>query len=69
MKELIEDMKEQKIVSILVDSEDDLKSAQTLANETGATIYKLQSGLTGSIENNSYLQSMQENLEVLKGIR
>ncbi|MCI9087615.1 MAG: zinc ABC transporter substrate-binding protein [Clostridia bacterium] len=68
MKELIEIMKNENIKSILVDKEDNLKSAQTLANETGATIYELQSGLTGSVENNSYLQIMGENLEVLKGI-
>ncbi len=68
MKELIEMMKAENIKSILVDREDNLKSAQTLANETGATIYKLQSGLTGKIENSSYLQIMRDNLEVLKGI-
>lgn len=66
MKELIETMKEENIKSILVDKEDNLKSAQTLANETGATIYELHSGLTGSTEMNSYLQLMQENLEILK---
>lgn len=68
MKELIEMMKAENVKSILVDREDNLKSAQTLANETGATIYKLQSGLTGKIENSSYLQIMRDNLEVLKGI-
>ena len=68
MKELIEMMKAENIKSILVDREDNLKSAQTLANETGATIYKLQSGLTGNIENSSYLQIMRDNLEVLKEI-
>lgn len=69
IKELIETMKNENIKSILVDKEDNLKSAQTLANETGATIYELQSGLTGSTETNSYLQLMQENLEVLKELK
>lgn len=68
MKELIEIMKKENIKSILVDKEDNLKSAQTLANETGAKIYELQSGLTGSEENNSYLQIMQNNLMTLKEI-
>lgn len=68
MKELIEVMKKEDIKSILVDKEDNLKSAQTLANETGAKIYELQSGLTGSEESSSYLQIMKENLEILKGI-
>ncbi len=68
MKELIEIMKKENIKSILVDKEDNLKSAQTLANETGAQIYELQSGLTGNEESSSYLKIMKENLEILKGI-
>ena len=68
MKELIEIMKKEDIKSILVDKEDNLKSAQTLANETGAQIYELQSGLTGNEESSSYLKIMKENLEILKGI-
>lgn len=69
MKELIELMKKENIKSILVDKEDNLKSAQTLADETGATIYKLQSGLIGGVEANSYLQIMEENLKELKRIQ
>lgn len=68
MKELIEIMKKEDIKSILVDKEDNLKSAQTLANETGAKIYELQSGLTGSEESSSYLQIMKSNLMTLKEI-
>jgi len=68
MKELIEIMKKENIKSILVDQEDNLKSAQTLANETGAKIYELQSGLIGDVSNDSYLQAMQNNLMILKEI-
>lgn len=68
MKELIEIMKKENIKSILVDKEDNLKSAQTLANETGAKIYELQSGLTGDGSNDSYLHIMQNNLMTLKEI-
>ena len=68
MKELIEIMKKEDIKSILVDKEDNLKSAQTLASETGAKIYELQSGLTGDVSNDSYLQAMQNNLMTLKEI-
>ena len=64
----VEIMKKENIKSILVDKEDNLKSAQTLANETGAQIYELQSGLTGNEESSSYLKIMKENLEILKGI-
>lgn len=68
MKELIETMKSEQITAILVDSQDDLKSAQTLANETGARIFSLQSGLIGDVANNSYVQTMQDNLTTLKEI-
>ena len=68
MKELIETMKSEQITAILVDSQDDLKSAQTLANETGAKIYELQTGLIGDTADESYLQAMKSNLDVLKQI-
>ena len=64
----VEIMKKENIKSILVDKEDNLKSAQTLASETGAKIYELQSGLTGDVSNDSYLQAMQNNLMTLKEI-
>ena len=34
----------------------DIKNAETLANETGAKIYKLDSGLTGETNNNAYMK-------------
>lgn len=68
MKELINKMKQENINAILVGNEDNLKSAETLANETGANIYKLKSGLSGNLDNNAYLNDMEENLEVLKKI-
>ena len=68
MKEMIETMKSEQITAILVDSQDDLKSAQTLANETGAKIYELQTGLIGDTADESYLQAMKSNLDVLKQI-
>ncbi len=68
MKSLIEKMKSENISAILVDSEDNLKSAETLASEIGAKIYKLKSGLTGSLELDAYINDMKENLEILKEI-
>ncbi len=68
MKNLINQMKQENITAILVDSEDNIQSAQTLANETGAKIYQLKSGLTGSMDKDAYLQAMEENLKQLKEI-
>ena len=44
-----------------------MKNAQTLQRETGATIYALDSGLTGSLNKNSYLNSLQGNYRILLG--
>lgn len=68
MKNLITQMKQENIKIILVDSEDNLKNAQTLANETGAKIYEFNSGMTGNLEKDAYLNSMNSNLKILKSI-
>lgn len=68
MKEIIKQMKEENITAILVDNEDNLKSAETLKNETNAEIYKLKSGLTGKIDKDAYINAMKENIEILKQI-
>ena len=53
---------------IFIGEENNLNNAQTLANETGAQIVKLDSALTGEINKNSYLDAMTKNLEILKKI-
>lgn len=69
IRNVIERMKQENIKIILVGAEDDIKNAQTLANETGAKIYKLETGLTGTTSKDAYLNSMTGNLEILKQIR
>lgn len=69
MKELIDKMKKENITAILVGNEDNLKSAQTLTDETGAKIYKLKTGLTGNMDKNSYIDDMMQNLEQLKSMK
>lgn len=69
LKNLIQEMKENNIQIILVDKEDNLKNAQTLALETGAKIIKLNSGMNGDLDKNSYLNAMTENLTILKEIK
>lgn len=69
IRNVIEKMKQENIKIILVGAEDDIKNAQTLANETGAKIYKLETGLTGTTSKDAYLNSMTGNLEILKQIR
>ena len=69
IRNVIKRMKQENIKIILIGAEDDLKNAQTLANETGAKIYKLETGLTGTTSKDAYLNSMAGNLEILKQIR
>lgn len=69
MKELINQMKNENITSILIGDEDNMQSAQTLAKETGAKIYKLKTGLKGNLDKNAYIQDMEENLQKLKEIK
>lgn len=66
LKNIINIVKQNDIKIIIVDINDDLKNAQTIANETGATIYKLNSGVTGTLNKNAYINSMNNNLEILK---
>lgn len=69
MKELIDEMKEKNITAILVGSEDNLKNAEILSEETGAKIYKIKTCLTGEMDKNSYINDMEQNLEQLKNIK
>ena len=66
LKTIIQKMKQDDIKIIIIDKNDDEKNAQTLKNETGAIIYKLDSGLTGNLDKNAYIETMLHNLEVLK---
>ena len=69
LKNVINTVKQNHIKMIIIDMNDDPKNAQTIANETGAEIYRLDSGLTGSLEKEAYIKSMNSNLEILKNIK
>lgn len=66
LKNVIDTMKQTGSKIIIIDQEDDIKNAQTIANETGAKIYCLNSGTTGGISKGAYISSMKSNLEALK---
>lgn len=68
IKNVIQKMKQENIKIILIGSEDNKKNAETLAQETGAKICQLETGLTGNISKESYLNSVAGNLEILKQI-
>lgn len=68
LKNLITKMKDENIQIIVVDKDDNIKNAETLANETGAKIYILDSGLTGEINNNAYIEKLETNFRVLESM-
>lgn len=68
LKSVIEQMKQENIKVIFIDKNDSDKTADTLAQETGAKKYILNSGMNGNDNKDDYLKIMRENLELLKNI-
>lgn len=67
IKNLIDIVKNENIQMIWVGKEDSIKNAQTLAKETNAQIYTFDTILSHQ-ENQTYVECMKNNLEVLKSI-
>ena len=65
LKDTIDKMKGNQIDMIIIDKNDNKSNAENIANETGAKIYELNSGLTGSLDKNAYLDALRENLDIL----
>lgn len=69
LKTIIDTVKKENIQIILIDKNDNKSNAETIANETGAKIYELNSALTGTLDKEAYINAMEENLEVLKTVK
>ena len=65
LKNIIEKMKNENISMIILDKNDNKSNAETIANETGAKIYELNSGLIGSLEKDTYIEQVKENVNCL----
>lgn len=68
LRNLIDQAKESDINIIIIGEDDNTQNAETIASETGAKIYKLKTGLGGDYSENSYLDDIEYNLEILKEI-
>lgn len=68
LKNIIDTVKEENIEIIIIDKNDNKSNAETIANETGARIYELNSGLTGNLDKDAYIKQMEENIEILKNM-
>lgn len=69
IKETIDTMKKQDIKAILIAKGTDRKNAETIAKETGATIYELNSCMVGEEYEDAYLNDMKENFEIIVDIQ
>ena len=68
LRSIIDEVKQQNIEIILIDKNDNKANAETISNETGAKILELNSGLTGSMEKNAYIEAMRENFDLLSNL-
>ena len=66
LKSVINKVKEDDIKIIIIDKNDSKTNAKTIANETGAKILELNSGLTGELNKDAYINQMRENMSILE---
>lgn len=69
MKELIDKMKSENIKLIFIQNTSESKMAQSLSDETGAKIYKINAAMNGEVNLNEYIDVMNSNYELLKSIK
>lgn len=65
LKNIIDKVKNENIKMIIIDKDDNEANAKAIADETGAKIFKLNSGLKGSVEKNAYIKQVEENMQIL----
>ena len=66
LSSIIDKVKQENIQIIIIDKNDNKANAETIANETGAKILELNSGMTGEFDKDAYINQMRENLNVLE---
>ena len=66
LKTTIDRVKKENIEMIIIDKNDNKSNAETISNETGAKIYELNSGLTGSLDKDAYINSVKENISIIQ---
>ena len=66
VREVIEEVKETGIQAIVIGQNDDDQNANLIASETGTKVYRLNDAMSGDGSIDSYINTMKENLEILK---
>lgn len=65
LKNIIDKVNNEKIKIIIIDKDDNDENAKAIAEETGAKIYKLNSGLKGDLDKDAYIKQVEENMQIL----
>lgn len=65
LKTIIDKINEENIDMLIIDKNDNDSNANTIAMETGVSIYKLNSGLRGEIDKDAYINQIRENMQIL----
>ena len=66
VRDVIEEVKNSGIKAIVIGQNDDDQNANLIASETGAKVYRLNDAMSGDGSLDSYINTMKENLEILK---
>ena len=66
LAEIIETVKRSGVKALFVEPQYPSRSAETIANETGAAVYTLDPAVTGPMDKDAYIRIMERNLETLE---
>ncbi|MDF9408866.1 MAG: High-affinity zinc uptake system binding-protein ZnuA precursor [Pelotomaculum sp. PtaB.Bin013] len=66
LADTIETIKESNIKALFAEPQYPAKAAETIARETGAKVYTLDPAVTGSMEPDAYLKTMEANMKTLE---
>lgn len=66
LSKVIDEVKEKNVKAIFIEKNDDRKTAEIIANETGAKIYELDANLSGEMNKDAFINSMTNNYNILK---
>lgn len=69
LKETINEMKEKNIKSIFIGKDSDRTAAETIAKETDADIYELNTCMIGKVDADAYINDMKENFEIISKMK
>lgn len=69
LKDTINEMNEKNIRTILIAKDSDRTTAETIAKETGADIYEINTCMVGKVDADAYLNDMKENFDIISSIK